>query len=113
MSRIKTRKTLNTIALVHLLTNDRLSGITKMFTADYNVLQLNHKMLEMLKYSSRKRKIVFHANIWIRLLPESDTTIWPLLKTTAEYGLLSSPNLLPFKPNFRTNVPSSSKTCTL
>ena len=64
MSRIKTRKSLNTIALVHLFTNGRLSGITKMTTADYNVLQLNHKMLETLTYSSRKRKKIHIMQIF-------------------------------------------------
>ena len=58
-----------------------------------------------------EKKDKFHWNIWIRSLFLSHTTIWSFLRTATENGLLNSPNLLPFVPNFPTNFPSSSKTC--
>ena len=53
------------------------------------------------------------SKTWIRLLSLSHTIILPSLRFAVDLGNLNSPLSLPSLPNFVTNFPLSSNTCTL
>ena len=53
------------------------------------------------------------SKTWIRLFSLSHTTILPSLRFAVALGKLNSPLSLPSLPNFVTNFPFSSNTCTL
>ena len=88
----------------------RYKYICLLKSSSYKNTEISPSTMSILSYYITQGKYHTSSNIWIRLLPNSDTTILPSLRFAVDIGQFNSPFPLPSVPNFVTNLPLSSNT---